>query len=148
MLLEQYDGLPASRLEARIDAVGFEGNFIEELAVALDVRAARRADLNERKPPLVGGIDFQKTFNAAKALQDALGVVHTIHTDAQQGSFDAELRAQGGTLAAGISRFVDGQSRLLKGHADGIGPYQGHVALAIDGETVPLRQCLDGAIHG
>ncbi len=106
VLFAKHDGFPARRLEARVDAFGFHADFVEEIFVALDVRAAGRADLHERESLLVRGVQLEKALQSAKTFQDSLGVVNAIDTHAEKRSLNSHLGAEGGAFFARIARFV------------------------------------------
>ena len=90
-------------LESRVDTIRFRTHFIEKLSIALDIRAAGCANLHKCKTPLIRGIQFQKTLDAAKALDNSFGVIHTVYAYAQQASFNAQFRAQCGTFFTGVT---------------------------------------------
>src|SRR5258708_35374146 len=45
--IQEHDGLPAAGLEARVDALDFGCTLVEQGLVALNIRAAGRANLHE-----------------------------------------------------------------------------------------------------
>src|SRR5258708_21858779 len=147
MPLEENDWFPAARVEARIDALAFGGDRVEQCLVALDLCADRRADLHEQKARVICAIQCQKMFDPAEALENSLGVIDAIHADTHHGSFDAELFAQGSAFLAGISLGFVRACVFRKRHADRIGPHSRDVALTIDGEAVPLSERFHGAVH-
>src|SRR5712692_9593254 len=106
VLLAKHDGFTARRLEARIDAVRFGANFVEEILVALNVRAAGRADLRESEPLLVGGVELEEALEGAEALQDSLGVVHAIDSHSEERGLDVHFGAERGAFFAGVARFA------------------------------------------
>src|SRR5260370_16689019 len=147
MPLEENDWFPAARLEARIDALACGADLVEQFLVALDLCAARRADLHEQKAPVICPIQFQKMFDPAEALENYVGGIDATHADTHPGSFHAELFAQGSAFLAGISLGFVRACVFRKRHADRIGPHSRDVALTIDGEAVPLSERFHGAVH-
>src|SRR5260370_14960337 len=106
VLLAKHNRFPARRLEARVDALRFGANFIEEVPVALNVRAAWRTDLHECEPLLVSGVEFEKTLEGAEALEDSLGIVNAIDTHSKKRGLDVYLGAECCAFFAGIARFA------------------------------------------
>src|SRR5262249_47734629 len=106
MALQQHDGFPAAGLETRVDALRFCGDFVEQALVTIDVSAAGCANLNQRKTALKGGIELEETLDTVKALENALGVIHTIDTYAQKSVLNTQFVAKRGSL------FVHGATRL------------------------------------
>src|ERR1700736_4945700 len=100
MFLQQDDGHPPTSLKASVDAGGFGGDFFEQPLVSLDGCTAGRGNLDERKPALVRGIQFEKAFNAPETLENAFGVVHAIDADAKQAGVNVQVVANGGHLFA------------------------------------------------
>src|SRR5260370_41069404 len=147
VLLAKYDGFPARGLEAGVDAVRFGANFVEEILVAFNVRAAGRADLHEREPLLVGGVELEQTLEGAEALEDSLGVTDAIDTNPEERSLDVHLGAKRGAFFAGVARFADCLGILRKRHADRIGPPPRDVALPVYSKAVPLRERFESAVH-
>src|SRR6476659_2733945 len=64
--------------ESRINAVGQSQHLFFELRIFLDLRAARRGNLDKRKPPSPLGLQLQESFGGQKAFKDALRVVETL----------------------------------------------------------------------
>src|SRR5690349_7227439 len=58
MALEKDDGFPAACLKARIDALGFGGDLVEQCLVAINHGATGSAKLNEGEAALIGGVEF------------------------------------------------------------------------------------------
>src|ERR1700731_4051857 len=135
-------------LESRVDTVRFRTHFIEKLSIALDIRAAGCANLHKCKTSLICWIQFQKTLDAAKALDNSFGVIHTVYAYAQQAGFNAQLRAQCGTLFTGVTRVVDSARLLRKRNADRIRPHARNTALTVHRKAIPFSQCLHRPIYG
>src|SRR4029077_10237780 len=145
---EKDDGFPAAGLEARVDALGFRADFPEQILVAVNVGAAGRTDLEKSKAALVIRVQLEKELDGAEALENALGIVHTVDAYAKQRGANVQLVTQGGHF------FVHGAMRpqriavFLKSHTDGIRTHASQVALSIDGEAAPFGERFDGAIDG
>ena len=77
------DGLPLIGLEFPVDALGLGLHLRLKVVVALDVRAAGRANLHKRKHTLVARILFEEAFDGEETLENALGVVDAIDTNTQ-----------------------------------------------------------------
>src|SRR5215467_11005951 len=73
--VKKNNGSPFVLLKAPVDATGLHFDLSFQIVIALQVRAARSADLHESKLPLISGIFFQQPFDRKKALEDPLGVV-------------------------------------------------------------------------
>src|ERR1700687_3611646 len=94
MPLKKHNWFPARRLEARVNAFRFRVDLRKESLIALYIRAARGADLHERETLLICRMPFQKTLDGIKSLEKSFGVIHTIDSDTEKGSFNSELGAQ------------------------------------------------------
>src|SRR5260221_8079327 len=94
--LEKDDRFPAAGLESRVDALGFDANLLQKLLVTGDVGAAGRADLDKAETLEIGGGNFEKTFDAPGALENAFCVGHAGDTHAQESGFGAKLFSERG----------------------------------------------------
>src|SRR6267154_249079 len=106
VFLSKHDRFPSRGLKPRIDALRFSARLIEELLVALNIRAAGRADLDESEALLVRGIQFEKSFQCAETLQDSLSVVDAIDAHSEKRSLNIHLGAKGGAFCARILRLA------------------------------------------
>ena len=146
VFLAEGNGLPSRRLETRIDAIRFGGDFIEEIFVALDIRPARRTNLHERKTLLVSRIQFEESFQSAEPLKDSFGVVDAIHANSQMRGLNSHFLAQGAAQRAGAV-WIDVCPRIFrKRHANGIGAHARDVTLAVYGKAVPFRKRFQSAV--
>src|ERR1700693_1620016 len=148
VFLEKHQRFPSRRLKAGVDAFGFAADFGQEFVVALEVRAAGCPDLHESETLLVGGVQFEKTLEAAETLENPFRVVYAVNANAQKGSLNTHFRAQSGALCARAGRLTDSMRILRKRHADRIRVHPRDVALAIDCETIPFRERFDRTVHG
>src|SRR5579864_2905376 len=94
MAIEKDDRPPAIGLEMTVDSFGLHLHLIHELLVAPDMGAAGSAYLHKSEFALVGRIPLKKSFNGQKTFQDALGIVHAVHSHTQAKSIYAELPEQ------------------------------------------------------
>src|SRR5258708_19641967 len=148
MAFEKDDGLPATGLKARVDALSFGGDVVEQRLVALNLGATGSADLNEGEAALVRGVKLEEELDAAEALENAFGVIDTIDANSQECGADAELVTQRGTFFSHGARRLHGMTVFLKRDADGIRPHASDVSLAIHGKAIPFGERLNGAIAG
>src|SRR6202140_4480860 len=148
MLLEKEDGLPVAGLEAGIDAFGLGGQFVEQTLIAHDIGAAGSANLDKGEATLVGRIEFEKEFDGAEALENALCVVDAVDADPEKRGADAEFVAEGGALFLHAAMRLEGIAVFLKSNADGVRAHASDVALAVHGEAVPFCEGFAGAIDG
>src|ERR1700720_4118991 len=101
MPFQKHDWFPAAGLEPRVDTFSFSGDFVQKVLVALNVSAARSADLHEGEAAVIGRVLLQEGLDPPEALENALGVIDAIDSDAEQSSFYPQLFAQRGALCAG-----------------------------------------------
>jgi hypothetical protein len=64
------DGFPFAKLKAPVDAFRFGFNLAQQIMVALDVGAAGRRDLDERKLTAIDRILLQEQLDRSKTLQN------------------------------------------------------------------------------
>src|SRR5208282_2696499 len=86
-------------------------------------------------------------LDGVEALKNTLGVIDSIHADAEQGGFNTEFGAQSSALFARVLETVKLIFIGRKGNADGIGANPGGVALAVDREAIPFGECFQRAVH-
>jgi len=148
VFLQKDDGPVVLGLELPVDPFGLLLDLRQKVMVALDVGAAGSPDLDEDEFPLIPGVFLQETFNPAEPFQDALGVIHPFHADAEIFRLDPQLFQQGRTVFQGRLGFDAG---ILKGvgkrHADGEGFHQGRVSLFVDAEPFPINPGFEGPVH-
>src|SRR5215475_5460380 len=89
--LEEEDRLPAFGVEPPVDPLCFRLHLRQKVVIALDVRAARSADLRKAELSLVTGVTIEKSLDRQKPLQNTFGVVHAVHAHAQVERFHAKL---------------------------------------------------------
>src|SRR6266849_5742084 len=90
LALEKHNRFPLSALEAPVNALCFSFHFREQIVITLDVGAAGRSDLHERKFALIGRILLQEPLNREEAFKNSFGVVNTIHTNPHERCLDAQ----------------------------------------------------------
>src|SRR5208283_2538771 len=100
--------------------------------------AAGSTDLDEGELFTVRGLLFEKPFDAAKPLWDALCVVHAIDAQSEEGSLDSQLPTQVRTAGGSARGFGSGGVFPVEGHADGERLHAGQMLAAIDGEVFPI----------
>src|SRR5271167_193287 len=144
---QRNDVLPATDLKPDVDALRFSTDLLEKLLVARNVRAAGSADLYQREAAQVNRIHFQEAFHATEALDDSLGVVQAIDTDGKKRCFDSEFGTKCASLFSSTATWHALVAGLGKRHTNGIGAHPRDVALAVDGEAVPLRHRFQCVIH-
>src|SRR5579859_6378071 len=138
MLLQQHDGFPSAGLESRVNSLGFGSDFFKEMLVAVDLRAARRANLHKREAVLVVRIEIQEIFDSAETLDDSFRVVHPIHAHAEQASIHTQLVQKcRALLARGFPFRRSIVAILWKRHADRVWPHARHVTPPVYRKTVP-----------
>ncbi len=145
---ERNDRPPAADAKAAVDAVGFGADFVEKLFVTRNVCAAGSADLHQGEAALINGIHFQEAFDAAEALDDALGVVEAIDTDSEKRCFDAEFGTESAALFARAANRLASVIGCEGRDTDGIRTHARDMALTVDGEAVPFGDRFHGMIHG
>src|SRR5258708_21553169 len=138
MAFEKDDGLPATGLKARVDALSFGGDVVEQRLVALNLGATGSADLNEGEAALVRGVKLEEELYAAEALENAFHVIDAIDANSQECGADAELVAQRGTFFSHGARRLRGITVFLERAADGLGPHAAEASLPIHGRMSPL----------
>src|ERR1051326_6765346 len=82
MAMPKPDRPPFAGLQTSIDARSLGFDALQEIVVLRDIRAARSADLNETEFLPVLRILVEESLDSAEALEDSLGVVDAIDTDA------------------------------------------------------------------
>src|SRR5580700_5305916 len=92
--LQKTDRSPPGRLKAVVDALRLHLDLHHESGIAIDLRAARSAHLNEGKLPAIAGELFQEALDPAEALQDSLGVVDAVNPDAEEHRFNVQFLEQ------------------------------------------------------
>lgn len=79
---------PPISLELPVDALRLGLHFGLKIVVALDMRAARCANLHEREDTLIAGILLQESFHREEALQNSFCLIEPVDPDTHQGSLD------------------------------------------------------------
>src|SRR5689334_5682542 len=103
VLLAKHDRLPSRRFESRINAFGFSAHFIQKILVALDVRPARRPNLDKCEPLLKSGIQLEESFQCPEALENSFRVIHAIDSHSKERGLDVHLLTKRSPLLAGIA---------------------------------------------
>ena len=76
------------------------------MVIALDVGTAGRAYLYEGEAVLIARVRLDETFDRAEALENAFCVIDTVHSDAEERAFDAELFAKRSALLTGAPHLL------------------------------------------
>src|SRR4029077_3632733 len=139
LAIEEHDGLPLVALKTAIDALGLLGYLLHQIAVTLDMGAARRTDLHKRKLPLVRRILLQEPFNGAEPLRDSFGVVHAIDPHAQKRGAHTQLREKADALYMRQLQARCWSIRRIGSDADRECTHPGLMAGTRHGEMLPLN---------
>src|SRR5271157_978360 len=144
---EKNNGLPVANLKPVVDSFRFCIDLLHELLIARNVRATGSTNLHQGEAALVSRMKLKEAFDPAEPFDDPLGVVQAIDTDSEKRRFDAQLGTKYAALLTCAARRLRFAIGLGKCHADGIRAYASDMALAINGEAVPLGQSFQGVIH-
>src|SRR5260370_10019590 len=85
---------PLAAFETGVDPVGFSLNLGLEISISLDAATSGRTYLDEGELLLVSRVSLKKQLDRLEALDDPLGVVQAIDTQAKEGCFAPQLTDQ------------------------------------------------------
>src|SRR5580658_3632657 len=145
--VQEYDGLPIVGLKAAINAFGFLDGLFHQVVIALNVRAARGADLHKRKLAPVSRTFFEEPLNGAEFFRDALRVIHAVQAATEKRRANAKLAKQTRALEMGKLERRHGVLGITR-HANGDRTNQGVVAVPVDGEVLALNAGFERAVNG
>src|SRR5690242_11778634 len=128
--LQQDNRFPSTGLKTPINAIYLRLYFSEKVSITLDVSAARRPNLYERKLPLVYRVQFKEPFDRKKTFENAFGVVQTVYPHSHKNRFHSMFFQQRGPFRVWVGGLWHLWRKLLKVHTDGKGPDHGEVFVA------------------
>src|SRR5258708_1350962 len=147
MAVQHDDGPPTARLPTAIDAIRLRPHFQKQVGVALDLHAARCADLHEREPPAVFRVILQQRLDAPQTLQNALSVVHAIHAHTKKVGLNAEFFTESLALLSSIAALPT-FGLFRKRNTDRERMHQRLMVAAVYGKPLEFHARLQRAIHG
>src|SRR5580765_4454648 len=108
LTVQKNNGLPVICAEPPVDAIHLGLHLGLQIMVALDVSTARSPDLNKRENALIARIFFEEPLYCQESLENPLGVVEAVDSNAHQCSFDSE------SLQQGSAKFVGRLLRMVR----------------------------------
>src|SRR5580765_2324214 len=115
-LLQQLNRTPPGGAEPPVDAIGLDLHVHQQILVALDPRAAWRADLHEGEAAAIVGILLEEPLDAEEALEDALRVVDPIDARADELRRYERDPAGGRPIAGLVGRRLEGDADRMRTH--------------------------------
>src|SRR5581483_7216497 len=91
LAIQENDRSPGTAAEPSVDALGLLLHFAHQILVALDVRPARRADLDKRQIPLIRRILIQQPFDPPKALEDTLRIIDPVYSQSEKARLNPQI---------------------------------------------------------
>src|ERR1035437_145827 len=147
LTVQKNDRPPFAAFETIIDTVGLGLYFPLKIGIPWNTAAAWRANLNKCELALIAGMPLQKRLDSLEALDNTLGIVHTINAYTKESRFDSEFCDQGAAFFFGVDFFWSIGRLAGEVHANRERQHSGPVVATLDRKVFPVDPGLKYAIH-